>query len=86
MRAAWVLQVLHVTNLGDSGPGSLRDAIGQADNALTVIVFDVAGYITLKPDIEMNNDQCLYIAGQTAPGGGITIPRAPGKGFLLEGA
>ena len=70
------MQVLHVTNLGDSGPGTLRDALGQArDDVLTVIVFDVAGYIMLGSRIELNHS-CLYIAGQTAPGGGITI-RAP---------
>jgi uncharacterized protein YjdB len=81
------LQVLHVTNLQDSGTGSLRDAISRVDNnAFTVIVFNVAGYIHLASDIEINNDQCLYIAGQTAPGGGITIQRAPGKGLWLKGA
>lgn len=81
------LQVLHVTNLQDSGTGSLRDAISRVDNsAFTVIVFNVAGYIHLTSDIEINNDECLYIAGQTAPGGGITIQRAPGKGFWLKGA
>jgi len=70
------MQVVHVTNLGDSGPGTLRNAMGQArDDVLTVIVFDVSGYITLGSRIELTHS-CLYIAGQTAPGGGITI-RAP---------
>ena len=40
---------------------------------LSVVVFDVAGYIDLASRIEMRGIRCLYIAGQTAPGGGITI-------------
>ena len=66
--------VYHVTTLHDSGPGSLRDAIGtkQADVPRTV-VFDVAGTITLKKPLRIEKVSGLTLAGQTAPGGGITI-------------
>ncbi|MFC1636092.1 polysaccharide lyase family 1 protein [Planctomycetota bacterium] len=64
--------VYHVTNLHDDGPGSLRYGIDTAENPRT-IVFDVAGIIRLATPIRMENKSHLTIAGQTAPGKGITI-------------
>ena len=64
--------VYHVTNLNDTGPGSLRYGIDTADNPRT-IVFDVAGTVKLVEQIRMENKSRLTIAGQTAPGKGITI-------------
>ncbi|MBO4664756.1 MAG: autotransporter-associated beta strand repeat-containing protein [Bacteroidaceae bacterium] len=60
--------VYHVTNLNDSGTGSLRDAVSQPNR---IVVFDVAGVIKLNS--RMTFAKNLYVAGQTAPGEGITV-------------
>jgi pectate lyase len=64
--------VYHVTNLRDEGPGALRCGIETADKPRT-IVFDAAGTILLEKPLRIENKSCLTIAGQTAPGKGITI-------------
>jgi len=74
-------QVLRVANLDDSGAGSFREAMSQVDpNRLSIVKFDVAGRIVLDSRITFRGS-CVYVAGQTAPGGGITIS-APGKKAL----
>jgi pectate lyase len=68
-------QVIAVTTLADSGSGSLRAAL-QASGP-RIVVFRVAGYIDLQSPIEITNGN-LMVAGQTAPGDGITVRSANG--------
>jgi hypothetical protein len=68
--------VYHVTNLNDSGTGSLRDAVSSSNRT---VVFDVGGVINISDRIVIKEN--ITIAGQTAPGGGITIY---GNGIALN--
>lgn len=68
-------EVVHVTNLNDSGLGSLRDALSQGNR---YIVFDVAGEISLNSRLFVQGAN-ITIDGFTAPSPGITL-----KNFSLR--
>ena len=61
-------RVIKVTNLDTSGPGSLQAACSA--EGPRIVVFDVSGVIPGDVVIEHGN---ITIAGQSAPGAGITI-------------
>jgi hypothetical protein len=63
-------RVIAVTNLNDSGPGSLRAAV-EASGRRTV-VFRTSGTLFLKSPLRVQNPY-LTLAGQTAPGQGFTV-------------
>ncbi|KAH7363406.1 fibronectin, partial [Plectosphaerella cucumerina] len=70
--------VYKVTNLNDSGAGSLRDAVSQPNR---IVVFTVGGVIKITSRVVVSKN--IYIAGQTAPGDGITVY---GNGFSWSNA
>src|SRR5687767_126586 len=63
-------KVIYVTNLNDSGAGSLRAAL--VTSSPRTVVFKVSGTITLASDIIVKSP-FLTVAGQTAPGEGVQI-------------
>jgi hypothetical protein len=63
-------RVLFVTNLNDSGPGSLRAACEASGPR--IVIFRVAGTIALRKPIVVR-EPYLTVAGQTAPGEGVCL-------------
>ncbi|MBX3180337.1 MAG: pectate lyase [Candidatus Hydrogenedentes bacterium] len=63
--------VYYVTNLDDGGPGSLRLGLESADGPRTIL-FRVSGTIALESTLSVDAPY-ITIAGQSAPGDGITL-------------
>ncbi|WP_424340618.1 pectate lyase family protein [Henriciella sp.] len=72
--------IIRVTSLASSGPGTLRDALSQSGPR--IIVFEVAGVIDLAGDNIAIRDPFVTIAGQTAPSPGVTLVKG---GLVISG-
>jgi len=79
--------VVRVTNLNNSGPGSLRDAVAAGNR---MVVFDVAGSIVLTSEITIRGS-FITVDALSAPIPGITlrnaglIVRGPGHDIVIRG-
>jgi len=66
-------QIIRVTNLESTGPGSLRAAMEAKGSR--IIVFEVGGVIDLAKKSLKISEPFVTVAGQTAPSPGITVIR-----------
>lgn len=63
--------IVRVTTLDPDAAGGMRAALAQSGPK--IIIFDVAGNIDLNDADLVNRENCVTIAGQTAPSPGITL-------------
>jgi len=70
--------VYRVTNLNDTGPGSLREAVSRGNRQ---VVFEISGDIQLERDIYLGGP-FITIDGSTAPAPGITLKN---HGLIVHG-
>lgn len=70
--------IVRVTNLNDSGPGSFREAVSQGNRT---VVFDVGGEIVLSSAVRVTG-AFITVDGDSAPSPGITLR---GAGLSLHG-
>jgi hypothetical protein len=79
------IQIVRVTNTdsANTSSGSLKWALEQTHNdSMTYVIFETggkfqgAGSSSVSRVAETKNKKCLYVAGQTAPGGGFQISNA----------
>lgn len=73
--------VVTVTNLNDSGPGSLREALSGSNR---IVNFSVAGTITLATSIVVTGAN-ITIDGFSAPVPGITLINNSGDTLVVHG-
>lgn len=64
-------RIIHVTTLNSTGAGSITEAITASGPR--IVVFDVGGVINLNGSLKSIKNPYLTLAGQTAPGKGITL-------------
>ena len=67
----------------DGDPGSLRDVLTNAvaDSTYDIVMFDYGGILELDDGALSPEVECVYVAGQTAPGDGIVL-WAPNNSYL----
>jgi len=78
-------EVKIVTNLKDSGPGSLREAItsSTSHNGKIIVFNGLSGVISLNSTIDTPSGTEIYIAGQTSENG-IALIGGDWNGALLR--
>ena len=71
------IKIIFVTNTNDTGTGSFRDAItNQVSNSnFNFILFKTGGTVRSAAGQPRMEASCVYVAGQTAPGGGFQVMR-----------
>ncbi|MBN2359755.1 MAG: hypothetical protein JXR83_09900 [Deltaproteobacteria bacterium] len=72
-------QIFVVSNLNDSGAGSLRACVSATGPRMCI--FSTGGLIDLRTSLAIDNP-FITIAGQSAPGGGITVRNLNGGDAL----